>query len=93
MDNVATTQERVLSKYSPMSKQWTSIDSRSESPLVAEFTTMATASRSDIHDVTDCLVIDDTLTASAVIGTGQTGRNRPLLENSCKNIMGLVICT
>ena len=54
-DNVATTRERVLSKYLylTMSKQWTSSYSRSESPSVAESTTVATASRSDIHDVTD----------------------------------------
>ena len=45
--------------------------SSSESPSVAESTTAATASRSDIHD-------DDTLSASTVIGTGQTGS--PLAE-------------
>ena len=36
---------------------------------------MSTASRSDIHDVTDG---DDTLTASTVTGTGQT--DSPLAE-------------
>ena len=64
-----TTRERVLSKYSTMSTQWsewTSSYSRSESPSVAGSTTVATALRSDIHD-------DDTLSASTVIGTGQTG--------------------
>ena len=54
-----------------MSTQWTSSYSRSELPSVAESTTAATASRSDIHD-------DDTLSASTVIGTGQTGS--PLAE-------------
>ena len=54
-----------------MSKQWTSSYSSSESPSVAESTTAATASRSDIPD-------DDTLSASTVIGTGQTGS--PLAE-------------
>ena len=54
-----------------MSTQWTSSYSRSESPSVAESTTVATASRSDIHD-------DDTLSASTVIGTGQIGS--PLAE-------------
>ena len=49
-----------------MSTQWTSSYSQSESPSVAESTTAATASRSDIHH-------DDTLSASTVIGTGQTG--------------------
>ena len=71
VDNVATTRERVLSKCSTLSKQWTSSYSSSESPSVAESTTAATASRSDIHD-------DDTLSASTVIGTGQTGS--PLAE-------------
>ena len=51
--------------------QWTSSYSWSELPLVAEYTTAATASRSDIHD-------NDTLSASTVIGTGQTGS--PLAE-------------
>ena len=51
--NAATTRERVLAKYSTMTKQWTSSYSRSESPSVAESTIAATASRSDIHDVTD----------------------------------------
>ena len=67
VDNVATTRERVLSKCSTLSKQWTS----SYSSSVAESTTAATASRSDIHD-------DDTLSASTFIGTGQTGS--PLAE-------------
>ena len=71
VDNVATTRERVLSKYLTLSKQWTSSYSSSESPSVAESTTAATASRSDIHD-------DDTLSASTVIGTGQRGS--PLAE-------------
>ena len=62
-----------------MSKQWTSSYSRSESPSVAESTTAATTSRSDIHDVTDD---DDTLTASTVTGTGQTGS--PLVEAEVK---------
>ena len=57
------------------STQWISSYSRSESPSVAESTTVATASRSDIHDVTDD---DDTLTASTVTGTDQTGS--PLAE-------------
>ena len=51
--NAATTQERLLAKYSTMTKQWTSSYSRSESLSVAESTIAATASRSDIHDVTD----------------------------------------
>ena len=40
VDNVALplTRERVLSKYSTMSKQWTSSYSRSESPSIAEST-------------------------------------------------------
>ena len=59
--NVATTRARVLSKYSTMSTQWTSSYSRSESASVAKSTTVVTASRSDIHDLTDD---DDTLTAS-----------------------------
>ena len=63
--------ECVLSKYSTMSTQWTSSYSWSESPSVAESTTAATASRSDTHD-------DDTLTASIVTVTGQTGS--PLAE-------------
>ena len=54
-----------------MTKQWTSSYSRSESPSVAESITAVTASRSDIHD-------DDTLSASTVTGTGQTGS--PLAE-------------
>ena len=40
VDNVALplTRERVLSKYSTMSKQWTPSYSRSESPSIAEST-------------------------------------------------------
>ena len=40
VDNVALplTRERVLSKYSTMSKQWISSYSRSESPSIAEST-------------------------------------------------------
>ena len=40
VDNVALplTRERILSKYSTMSKQWTSSYSRSESPSIAEST-------------------------------------------------------
>ena len=40
VDNVALplTRERVLSKYSTMSKQWTSSYSRSKSPSIAEST-------------------------------------------------------
>ena len=47
-------------------------------------------------------LINDDVTLTASAGTGQTGlfttgrgreRNRPILENNCKNIMGLVMCT
>ena len=55
--------------------QWTSSYTRSDLPSVAESTTVATASRSDIHDVIDN---DDTLATSTVTGTGQTGS--PLAE-------------
>ena len=70
VDNVATTRECVLSKYSTMSTQWTSSYSRTISPSVAESTTAATASRRNIHN-------DDTLSASTVIGTGQTSSPLP----------------
>ena len=46
--------------------------SRSESPSVAESTTAATASRSDIHNATDSRW-RYALSASTVIGTGQIG--------------------
>ena len=99
MDNVAMTREHPLLKYSTMSKQWTSSYSRSKSPSVAETTTVATASRSDLHDVTDswwqyayCIYCYWHWPNRFTIGIGR-GINRPVLENSCKIIMGLVMCT
>ena len=63
VDNVALalalplslTRERILSKYSTVTEQWTSSYSRSESPSVAESAKKPrqTSPRSDIHDVTD----------------------------------------
>ena len=87
----ATTQERVLSKYSTMSKQWTSSYSRTESPLVAESTTTT-------QEVTDWrwqyaywIYCYWHWPNRFITGRGR-GRNRPVLENSCKIIMGLVMC-
>ena len=81
VDNFAMTRECVLSKCSTMSTQWTSSYSQSESPSVAEFTTAAPASRSDIYD-TMWLIDDDdaltSLTASTVTGSGET--SSPLAE-------------
>jgi len=51
VDNVTMTWDCILLKCSTISTQWTSRYSWSES--VAESTTAATSSRSDIHDVTD----------------------------------------
>ena len=63
VDNVALalalplslTRERILSKYSTVTEQWTSSYSRSESPSVAKSAKKLrqTSPRSDIHDVTD----------------------------------------
>ena len=52
---LSLTQERILSKYSTVTEQWTSSYSRSESPSVAESAKKLrqTSPRSDIHDVTD----------------------------------------
>ena len=49
------TRERILSKYSTVTEQWTSSYSRSESPSVAESAKKLrqTSPRSDIHDVTE----------------------------------------
>ena len=71
VDNVAmpTTRERVLSKYSTVSKQWTSRYSWSESPSVLL--------RPQRQEVTYMMTIRF-LHRSTVIGTGQTGS--PLAE-------------
>ena len=61
-----TTSQRLENIFYRSIRQWARSYSQSESPSVAESTTAATASRSDIHD-------DDALSASTVIGTGQTG--------------------
>ena len=52
---LSLTRERILSKYSTVTEQWTSSYSRSESPSVAESAKQLrqTSPRSDIHDVTD----------------------------------------
>ena len=52
---LSLTRERILSKYSTVTEQWTSSYSRSESPSVAESAKKLrqTSPRSDIHDVTD----------------------------------------
>ena len=94
-----TTRERVLSKYSTMRKQWTSSYSRSESPLVAESTTAATASGIDIHDVTDwryayCIYCyrhwPNRFTTGRGRGKNQQEKNDLFLKTVTKSLWGLL---